>query len=95
MLTSRVQKDFTCELTGHSNLTFFDAYESEVCLSFMARADMENTDKRQNAKARQLDIVFPEALREPILKRVQFSVIGRLEHLGTLTLHNKMCRSIC
>ncbi|KIV99403.1 hypothetical protein, variant 1 [Verruconis gallopava] len=57
------QKDFTCEITGHSNLTFFDAYESET------------------ASLRQLDIQFPEPLREPILKKAQFTTFGRLEYL--------------
>lgn len=123
-----LQKDFTCEITGHSNLTFFEAYESEVCLSSSSNSKLfyggvghkqnkslgrphhlrifrfqsilapetdssfffptslqlsvDGADITQTASYRQLDIIFPEPLREPILKRVQFSIIGRLEHLG-------------
>ena len=42
----------------------------------------------KTANYRQLDILFPEALREPILRRVQFSTIGRLEHLGVYQFSN-------
>lgn len=57
------QKHFTCEITGHSGLTFFDALESET------------------QGSRELDSTFPEPLRGPVLRKVQFSTISRLEQL--------------
>jgi len=57
------QKVFTCEITGHSGLTFFDALESEM------------------QGSRELDSTFPEPLRGPVLRKVQFSTISRLEQL--------------
>lgn len=56
-------KEFTCEITGHSGLTFFDALESET------------------QGSRELDATFPEPLRAPVLRKVQFSTISRLEQL--------------
>ncbi|KAF1812540.1 hypothetical protein P152DRAFT_342432 [Eremomyces bilateralis CBS 781.70] len=61
-----LQKKFTCEITGRSGLSFFDALESE----------MEET--------RIVDDNFPEPLREPVLRRVQFSTISRIDDLVTL-----------
>jgi len=57
------QRHFTCEITGHSGLTFFDALESET------------------QGSRELDSTFPEPLRGPVLRKVQFSTISRLEQL--------------
>ncbi|KAF2434508.1 hypothetical protein EJ08DRAFT_657246 [Tothia fuscella] len=57
------QKQFACEVTGRSNLSFYEAFESET----------------QNS--REVESAFPEPLRAPVLRKVQFSTIGRLEHL--------------
>ncbi|KAK9450158.1 ATP-utilizing chromatin assembly and remodelling N-terminal-domain-containing protein [Limtongia smithiae] len=57
------QRRFICEITGHSNLSFFEALESET------------------AEAREVDEVFPDALKDPVLRRLQFSTTSRLDHL--------------
>ncbi|KAK9466816.1 ATP-utilizing chromatin assembly and remodelling N-terminal-domain-containing protein [Lipomyces arxii] len=57
------QRRFICEITGHSNLSFFDALESEM------------------NEARDVDEAFPESLKEPVLRRLQFSTTSRLDHL--------------
>ncbi|EXJ90913.1 hypothetical protein A1O1_04019 [Capronia coronata CBS 617.96] len=56
-------KRFSCEVTGRSGLTFFDALRSE------------------QAGSREIDEAFPQALREPVLRRVQFSTTSRLDSL--------------
>ena len=56
-------KRFTCEVSGRSGLTFFDALRSE------------------QAGSREIDEAFPQALREPVLRRVQFSTISRIDNL--------------
>ncbi|KAL8819382.1 MAG: hypothetical protein Q9223_002170 [Gallowayella weberi] len=58
-----VWKRFSCELTGHSGLTFFDALQSEIDASG------------------EVDDAFPDALKGPILRKVQFSTISRIDHL--------------
>lgn len=57
------QKKFSCEITGHSMITFFEALKSE------------------QAGSREVDSTFPDALREPVLRRVQFSTISRIDSL--------------
>ncbi|CAO1603507.1 hypothetical protein XANCAGTX0491_007094 [Xanthoria calcicola] len=57
------QKRFSCEITGHSGLTFFEAFQSESDAS----GEVEDA--------------FPHALKGPILRKVQFSTISRLDHL--------------
>ncbi|KIW63077.1 hypothetical protein PV04_09955 [Phialophora macrospora] len=56
-------KRFTCEVSGRSGLTFFDALRSEL------------------AGSREIDEAFPQALREPVLRRVQFSTVSRIDNL--------------
>ena len=57
------QKKFSCEITGHSMISFFEALKSE------------------QAGSREVDSTFPDALREPVLRRVQFSTISRIDNL--------------
>ncbi|KAI5283117.1 hypothetical protein KEM54_002384 [Ascosphaera aggregata] len=57
------QKQFVCEGTGHSCLTFFEALESERHF------------------AEEVDRTFPESLKEPVLRRVQFSTTSRIDRL--------------
>ncbi|WFD32685.1 dolichyl-P-Glc:Glc1Man9GlcNAc2-PP-dolichol alpha-1,3-glucosyltransferase [Malassezia sp. CBS 17886] len=57
------QRVFQCELSGKSNLTYFQAAESEA----------------QHALATQKR--FPDALKAPILRAVQFQITGRLDSL--------------
>jgi len=56
-------RKFTCEVTGRSGLTFFDALRSEL------------------AGSREIEEAFPQALREPVLRRVQFSTTSRIDNL--------------
>jgi hypothetical protein len=56
-------KRFTCEVSGRSGLSFFDALRSE------------------QAGSREIDEAFPQALREPVLRRVQFSTTSRIDNL--------------
>ncbi|KAL6247367.1 hypothetical protein RBB50_005713 [Rhinocladiella similis] len=56
-------KRFTCEVTGRSGLTFFDALRSEL------------------AGSKEIDEAFPQALRAPVLRRVQFSTTSRIDIL--------------
>lgn len=57
------QKRFTCEVSGRSGLSFFDALRSEL------------------AGSREVDQAFPEALKQPVLRRVQFSTTSRIDNL--------------
>ncbi|KAF8466619.1 hypothetical protein BDZ91DRAFT_815431 [Kalaharituber pfeilii] len=57
------QKRFICEITGHSNLSFFEAHRSET------------------AGSKDVDETFPEALKEPVLRKVQFQTISRVDNL--------------
>ncbi|KAL7789802.1 ATP-utilizing chromatin assembly and remodelling N-terminal domain-containing protein [Trichoderma ceciliae] len=57
------QRRFNDEITGHSALTFFEAYTSE------------------RAGGQEVEAAFPEALKGPILRKVQFQTISRLDNL--------------
>lgn len=56
-------KKFTCEVSGRSGLTYFDALRSE------------------EEGSREIDEAFPQALREPVLRRVQFCTTSRIDSL--------------
>ena len=82
-----MQKRFICTISGHSGLTFFDALESEVRQpSITIRPSFDrpatNTSVRsQLAGAAEVDQAFPEALKGPILRRVQFQTVSRIDTL--------------
>ncbi|RFU75627.1 ddt domain-containing [Trichoderma arundinaceum] len=57
------RRRFNDEITGHSGLTFFEAYTSE------------------RAGGQEVEAAFPEALKGPILRKVQFQTISRLDNL--------------
>ena len=57
------QKRFTCEVSGRSGMSFFDALRSE------------------KAGSREVDQAFPDALKGPVLRRVQFSTTSRIDNL--------------
>ncbi|PFH56601.1 hypothetical protein XA68_16261 [Ophiocordyceps unilateralis] len=57
------QRRFNDQITGHSGLTFFEAFNSEL------------------TGGREVDANFPEALKGPILRKVQFQTISRLDNL--------------
>ncbi|OLN83075.1 Imitation switch two complex protein 1 [Colletotrichum chlorophyti] len=74
------QRRFICQITGHSGLTFFEALKSEVGLS-----DPSFLDKplitQQLAGAEEVEQAFPEALKGPVLRRVQFQTVSRIDTL--------------
>lgn len=57
------QRIFQCELTGRSNLTFFEACHSEA---------VQTLEVQQR---------FPESLKAPVLRAVQFQITGRIDNL--------------
>lgn len=57
------QRRFNDQITGHSGLSFFEAFKSEL------------------TGGREVEASFPEALKGPILRRVQFQTISRLDNL--------------
>ncbi|KAI9147959.1 Imitation switch two complex protein 1 [Paramyrothecium foliicola] len=60
------QRRFNDQITGHSGLTFFEAFKSEL------------------TGGREVEASFPEALKGPILRKVQFQIISRLDNLVDL-----------
>ncbi|CAM1510353.1 Fc.00g006880.m01.CDS01 [Cosmosporella sp. VM-42] len=57
------QRRFNDQITGHSGLTFFEAFKSEL------------------TGGQEVEASFPEALKGPILRKVQFQTISRLDNL--------------
>ena len=55
-------------------MTYWEALKSEV----LHLQEIVVTQKRA---ARGVDQAFPEALKEPVLRKIQFSTISRLDHL--------------
>lgn len=85
------QRRFICEITGHSGLTFFEALTSEVRagspgLSVSRFLMTKNLPNSQMDESREVNSSFPEALKEPILRRIQFSTVSRVDNLGRFTL---------
>lgn len=84
------QRRFICEITGHSGLTFFEALKSEVRdgspgLSVSRFLHTKN-NRCQMDESREVNSSFPEALKEPILRRIQFSTVSRVDNLGRFVL---------
>ncbi|CAO2651643.1 Nn.00g042130.m01.CDS01 [Neocucurbitaria sp. VM-36] len=75
------QKSFTCESTGHSNYTFFEAKESEVgSTSIMVNGGKEVTAVQTEA-SKEINSIFPDSLRSPVLRYVQFRTTARMDDL--------------
>lgn len=91
-LLTRYQRKFSCEITGHSLMNFFDALKSEVGLCTHRIYPFSVLTPDKTAGSKEVDDSFPEPLREPVLRRVQFSTTSRIDNLGkSLTLaHNFM-----
>lgn len=64
-------------------MTFFAAVDTEVRAG---RSKMHlcsaSTDLLQTSSSSGIDKIFPDALRDPILRKVQFSEIPRIDELG-------------
>ena len=79
-LLTLVQKKFTDSVNGKSGLTYFDALESEVCC--FVSIDFDSLIGLQSKSTTAIENIFPEVLRDPILRKVQFSTISRVDDLG-------------
>lgn len=73
---------FICEITGHSGMTFFEALRSEVGGTIQVAARTSIDYFEQLEESREVNNSFPEALKEPILRRIQFSTTSRVDNLG-------------
>lgn len=80
-----LQKLFTCESTGHSGYTFFEAMESQVS-SEPVWEGIKVTETQTEA-SREIDSIFPDALRSRILHSVQFRTTSRMDDLGKFCAH--------
>lgn len=91
-LTSPSQRRFNDQITGHSGLTFFEAFKSEVgtphktgpstpCLPTGVTKQQLTRFNVQLTGGREVEATFPEALKGPILRKVQFQTISRLDNL--------------
>lgn len=76
------QRRFICEITGHSGMTFFEALQSEVCGDRLVVVLNWWLILRKMEESREVNNSFPEALKEPILRRIQFSTVSRVDNLG-------------
>lgn len=75
------QKKFTDAVNGKSGLTFFAAQKSEVRNHVMTLTSAPTYTYQLNS-AKEIDELFPEVLRDPILRSVQFSTVSRIDDLG-------------
>lgn len=68
------------------NLSFFEALISEV--SILPRDHTGHARGRgvlrkvQTNSSQDVDQTFPEALKDPVLRKVQFSTVSRIDTLG-------------
>ncbi|CAN9302575.1 unnamed protein product [Alternaria alternata] len=75
------QRSFTCQATGHSGYTYFEAQESEVgSTSILVKADEEVTSVQTEA-TKEINSIFPDGLRSPVLHYVQFQDHHRMDDL--------------
>lgn len=80
------QRSFTCQATGHSGYTYFEAQESEVgSTSILVKADEEVTSVQTEA-SKEINSIFPDGLRSPVLHYVQFQDHHRMDDLGESVL---------
>ena len=68
-------------MNGKSGLTYFAAAELEVRLFATRKAAGQCLVVLQNSSASDIEKIFPDALRDPILRKVQFSTISRIDEL--------------
>jgi len=85
-LTLFIKKQFSCEITGHMNLSFFEALISEVSTSpGNSKGRVRGIlPKAQTNSSQDVDQTFPEALKDPVLRKVQFSTVSRIDTLGKM-----------
>ncbi|KAI0591513.1 Glycosyltransferase family 57 protein [Pyrenophora tritici-repentis] len=75
------QRSFTCQATGHGGYTYFEAQESEVgSTSILVKADEEVTSVQTEA-SKEINSIFPDNLRSPVLQYAQFQDHHRMDDL--------------
>lgn len=78
-----LQKKFTDSVNGKSGLTFFKALDLEVCGIPISRL-LSRLQNSQSSSSLDIEKLFPDALRDPILRKVQFSTISRIDELVSM-----------
>jgi hypothetical protein len=76
------QKKFTCESTGHSGYTFFEAKESEVRSTPVLEPGSLIVTTPQTEASREINSILSDGLRSRVLNYVQFSTTFRMDDLG-------------
>jgi hypothetical protein len=84
MLTM-TQKKFTCESTGHTGFTFFEARESEVRSTPVLEKGSLIVTTPQSEASKEINSILSEALRSRVLEYVQFQTTTRMDDLGKLS----------
>ncbi|EAT78897.2 hypothetical protein SNOG_13873 [Parastagonospora nodorum SN15] len=79
--TNASQKKFTCESTGHTGFTFFEAKESEVRSTPVLEKGSLIVTTPQSEASKEINSILPEALRSRILEYVQFDTTSRMDDL--------------
>lgn len=78
------QKKFTCESTGHTGFTFFEAKESEVRSTPVLEKGSLIVTTPQAEASKEINSILSDGLRSRILEYVQFETTGRMDDLGEL-----------
>jgi hypothetical protein len=78
------QRKFTCESTGHTGFTFFEAKESEVRSTPVLEKGSLIVTTPQSEASKEINSILPEALRSRVLDYVQFQTTSRMDDLGKL-----------
>ncbi|KAH8724273.1 ALG6, ALG8 glycosyltransferase family-domain-containing protein [Phaeosphaeriaceae sp. PMI808] len=75
------QRKFTCESTGHSGYTFFEAKESEVRSTPVLEKGSLIVTTPQSEASKEINSILPDALRSRVLEYVQFQTTSRMDDL--------------
>ncbi|KAJ4294065.1 glycosyl transferase [Kalmusia sp. IMI 367209] len=80
-IDDNTERIFTCESTGHSGFTFFEAMESEVRPGRSLAEVLQSVTTHQKEASEEIDSIFPEGLRSRVLEFVQFRTTARMDDL--------------
>lgn len=96
------QRRFMCEIAGRTGLTFFEAFKSEVgkiSRSYirLRRAGMKDANRLyvQASEIRELNDMFPDPLKGPILRKLQFSTTSRIDALSKIEYQVSSPSTLC
>jgi hypothetical protein len=78
------QKKFTCESTGHTGYTFFEAKESEVRSTPVLEKGSLIVITPQAEASKEINSILSDGLRSRVLDYVQFQNTSRMDDLGML-----------